>query len=63
MGYDEKTIGGGPATGLAKDFTSFLQKLITTGSFGGSTSGQQFSNANPISSSMGIFNLLNSLII
>jgi hypothetical protein len=29
-----KTVGGGPATGLAKDWTAQLDKWINTGSFG-----------------------------
>ncbi len=34
MGLDTKTVGGGPATGLAGDFVKFLQNGLNTGSFG-----------------------------
>lgn len=62
MGYQEKTIGGGPATGLANDFTAFLKNMITTGSFGGGTAGQHAGAANPMGDAAGIFGLLNSII-
>lgn len=62
MGYNERTVGGGPARGLAKDFTGFLQDFITTGSFGGGTAGQQAGVANPMSDAANVFGLLNSII-
>jgi hypothetical protein len=62
MGYEAKTIGGGPATGLAQNFTDFLNQMITSGSFGGGTAGQQFGKANPGGDAQNIFGLLNSLI-
>lgn len=62
MGYKERTVGGGPAKGLAKDFTSFLQNFINSGSFGGGTAGQQAGAANPMGDAAGIFSLLNSII-
>lgn len=62
MGYQERTVGGGPATGLADNFVNFLNKAITTGSFGSGTAGQQFNAENPSGDAAGIFGLLNSLI-
>jgi len=62
MGYKERTIGGGPATGLAEDFTGFLKNLINTGSFGGGTAGQQAGAANPMGDTQGIMGLLNSIV-
>lgn len=62
MGYEEKTVGGGPATGLANDFTSFLKNMITSGSFGGGTAGQQTAGANPSGDAQGIMGLLNSIV-
>lgn len=34
MGLNTKTVGGGPATGLAGDFVKFLQNGLNTGTFG-----------------------------
>ena len=34
MGLQEKTVGGGAATGLANDFVKFLQNGLNTGTFG-----------------------------
>lgn len=62
MGYNERTVGGGAAKGLGKDFTSFLQNFINTGSFGAGTSGQQGVAADPMADTQGIFGLLNSLV-
>lgn len=69
MGYEEKKVGGGPATGLANDFTSFLQSFMNTGRFpdsrggvGAASAGAQFNNADPMGTSSGLFNLLNSIV-
>lgn len=62
MGYQSKTVGGGPARGLANDFVNFLRPLITSGSFGSGTAGQQFNAANPMGNTAGLFGLLNSII-
>lgn len=62
MGYRERTVGGGPAKGLAEDFTSFLRNFITSGSFGSGTAGQQFTAADPAGGAANIFGLLNSMI-
>jgi len=71
MGYKERTVGGGPAKGLANDFVSFLQNFITSGKFGGaetrggiggSSATSQFNAENPMADSAGIFGLLNSII-
>lgn len=62
MGYQEKTVGGGPAKQLGADWTNFLQNFINSGSFGGGTAGQQFAGADPSGSTGGIFGLLNSMV-
>lgn len=62
MGYNERTVGGGPAKQLGKDFTGFLGNLINTGSFGRGTAGQQAGAANPMGDTAGIFGLLNSIV-
>lgn len=62
MGYKESTVGGGPAKGLGEDWTKFLQQFITSGSFGGGTSGEHFNAADPGGDAAGIFGLLNSII-
>lgn len=62
MGYNERTIGGGSATGLADSFTAALKGFIDTGSFGGGTAGQQTGAANPMGDAAGIFGLMNSII-
>lgn len=62
MGTQFKEVGGGPATGLANDFVSFLQNGLMSGSFGGGTAGQRFAGANPMGSSMGIAGVLNDIL-
>lgn len=52
MGLDTKTVGGGPATGLASDFVKFLQQGLNTGSFG---------TGDARSSDFGIGSVLNNL--
>lgn len=64
MNYKEQTTGGGPAVGLAGDFTKFLQGLITSGSFGGGTSGQQAAGGpqQAQDQSQNMFGALNSIL-
>lgn len=71
MGYKERTVGGGPAKGLAEDFVGFLQNFINSGQFGGaetrggvggSSATSQYNAENPMADSAGIFGLLNSII-
>ena len=57
-----REVGGGPATGLANDFVSFLQHGLNTGSFGAGTAGQRFMGADPMGSTMGIGSVLNALL-
>lgn len=60
MGPQAKTVGGGPATGLADDFVNFLRGGLTTGTFG--NPGQQAMGANPIGSTTGIAGILNTIL-
>jgi len=53
MGYKEKTVGGGPATGLADEFVSFLQNFITSGQFGGSSGKGTKKNPNEVRGGVG----------
>lgn len=62
MGNQFKEVGGGPATGLANDFVSFLQNGLMTGQFGGGTAGARFAGANPGGSTMGIAGVLNDIL-
>lgn len=55
-------VGGGPAVGLAKDFTSWLDNALTTGSFGLGNSGMQANNANPVGDTTGIAGVLNDIL-
>jgi len=50
------TVGGGPATGLAKDFTGWLDKALNTGSFGGAGTG------DPTSDTRGFTGVLNDIL-
>lgn len=52
MGLDTKTVGGGPSTGLANDFVSFLRQGLNTGTFG---------TGDARSSDFGIGSVLNNL--
>jgi len=58
MGMKERTVGGGSATGLADDFTAWLQGALNTGSFGG----QQPAGSGAIGSTLGISGVLNNLL-
>lgn len=49
-------VGGGPATGLAKDFTDWLGKALNTGSFGPAGTG------NPTGQTAGLSGVLNDII-
>lgn len=62
MGTKTKEVGGGPATGLANDFVSFLQGGLNTGSFGGGSATQRTNGANPVGSTMGIAGVLNDIL-
>lgn len=62
MNHKYQEYGGGPAVGLAENFTNFLNRIITTGSFGGTTAAQQANAANPIGSTQDVFGFLNSII-
>lgn len=62
MNYKAKDYGGGPATGLAEDFTGFLRNAITTGSFGATTAGQHAAGANPVGDTGNIMSVLNSIL-
>ena len=62
MNYKAKDYGGGPATGLAEDFTGFLRNAITTGSFGAGTAGQHAAGANPVGDTGNIMSVLNSIL-
>lgn len=61
-GPQYKEAGGGPATGLANDFISFLQQGLNTGSFGGASSMQRFGGADPMGATGGIAGILNDLL-
>jgi hypothetical protein len=63
MGTKTREVGGGPAVGLADEFVKLLQGGLTTGSFGGITSGQQANAANPVGSTMGIAGVLNDILM
>lgn len=55
-------VGGGPATGLANDFVSLLRGSLF-GNFGGQpTAGQRFDAANPVGSTQGISQFLQSIL-
>lgn len=62
MAMKYKEVGGGPATGLANDFVSFLQNGLQTGSFGSAGATSQAAGANPIGSTNGIGGILNDLL-
>lgn len=49
-------VGGGPATGLAKDFTDWLDKALNTGSFGPAGTG------NPTGQTAGFSGVLNDIL-
>lgn len=49
-------VGGGSATGLAKDFTDWLDKALNTGSFGPAGTG------NPTGQTTGISGVLNDIL-
>ena|SRR5437773_2903197 len=55
-----KTVGGGPATGLADSFVEFLKQGLTTGNFGNPS--QAAFGANPIGSTQGIAGILNEIL-
>lgn len=62
MGTKFKEVGGGPATGLANDFISFLQGGLNTGSFGGTSAAQRTQGANPVGATQGIAGVLNDIL-
>lgn len=57
--YKPQTIGGGPASGLGKDFVDFLDSGLK-GHFG--APGQAFDGANPVGSTTGIAGILNEIL-
>lgn len=50
MHSSTKTVGGGPATGLADEFTNWLSSGLQTGQFGGASPGSSVSGADPYAS-------------
>lgn len=58
MGNKYKEYGGGPATGLANDFVSFLSQGLNTGTFGAGTP----AGADAYGSTMGIAGVLNDIL-
>lgn len=62
MGTKTKEVGGGPATGLANDFTKWLQAGLTSGTFGGGTAAYGANNANPVANTAGISGVLNDIL-
>jgi hypothetical protein len=62
MGTQTKEVGGGPATGLANDFVSFLQNGLNSGTFGGLGAATGFAQANPMQSTQGIAGILNDIL-
>lgn len=48
MTPNTQTVGGGPATGLANEFTQWLSQGLATGIFGGPSPGAAVSGANPV---------------
>lgn len=62
MGTKYKEVGGGPATGLANDFISFLQGGLNTGSFGGTSAAQRAQGADPMGATQGIAGVLNDIL-
>lgn len=54
------TVGGGPATGLAKDFTDFLDKGLNTGTFGTAAGGAAGGGA--MSQTAGFTGVLNDIL-
>lgn len=61
MGMKTHEVGGGPATGLANDFTKFLESGLT-GSFGGAGASSQTAASNPFGSTMGFAGVLNDIM-
>lgn len=62
MGMKTKEVGGGPATGLANDFTNWLQAGLNTGTFGAGTAAYGATNANPVANTAGISGVLNDIL-
>lgn len=60
MAPKAQTVGGGPATGLAKDFTNALDKWLNTGSFG--TAGGTAAGAGAYNQSVGGMGVLNDIL-
>lgn len=54
------TAGGGPATGLAKDFTDWLDKSLNTGTFGTAAGG--VAGGNAMSQTAGFTGVLNDIL-
>jgi hypothetical protein len=62
MGLNEKTVGGGAASGFATDFTNWLSTGLNNGQFGGASAANGAMGANPMGGTMGISNILNDLL-
>jgi len=60
MGAKASTVGGGPATGLSKEWVDFLSSGLTTGHFG--NPGQAFAGADPMGSTTGFAGVLNDVL-
>lgn len=56
MAPQVSNVGGGPATGLAKDFTGWLDKALNSGSFGPAGTG------NPTGDTAGFSGMLNDIL-
>jgi hypothetical protein len=52
MNPSVQTVGGGPATGLANEFTQWLSQGLMTGQFGGISPGAATTGANPMATTM-----------
>lgn len=58
MGVQTKTVGGGPATGLANDFVQFLMQGLNTGTFGAGN----HAGSDAIGQTRGIAGVLNDIL-
>ena len=62
MSAKKKEVGGGKAVGLSNDFVDWLQKSLTTGSFGGMTAAHGFNSADPMGDTVGMAGVLNDIL-
>lgn len=60
MGFNNKQVGGGPATGLANDFVAMLSHALGGGGFG--PAGGRTGSAATMDSSMNMFSVLNNIL-